>query len=41
MVTNDLELINDRMELIVVTNDLELINDRMELIFGTKGCRIK
>ena len=32
MVPNDVELNNDRMELIVVPRDVELYNDRMALI---------
>ena len=32
MVPNDVELNNDRVELILVPNDVELNNDRVELI---------
>ena len=37
MVPNDVELNNDRVELILVPNDVKLM-DRVELI-GTKRCR--
>ena len=40
MVPNDVELNNDRVELILVPNDVELNNDRVVDI-GTKRCRIK
>ena len=41
MVPSDVELNNDRMELILVLNDVELNNDRMEFDICTKRCRIK
>ena len=41
LVPNDVELNNDRVELIVVLNDVELNNDSTEDDIGTKRCRIK
>ena len=41
MVPNDVELNNDRVELILVPNDEELNNDRVDVDFGTKRCGIK
>ena len=37
MVPNDVELNNDRVELILVPNDVELNNDRVELILVPNG----
>ena len=37
----DVELNNDRVELILVTNDVELNNDRGGVDIGNKRCRIK
>ena len=37
MVPNDVELNNDRVELILVPNDVELNNDRVELILVLNG----
>ena len=41
MVPSDVELNNDRVELILVPSDVELNNDRSGVDIGTKRCRIK
>ena len=41
MVPNDVELNNDRVELILVPNDVKLNNDSDGVDIGTKRCRIK